>query len=77
MAENNNENALKGTVVSFDKEKGMGFIKGENGETFYTHTEHSNIDDFAMLNEGQQVKFIPIQGTPEKERIATNVTLVF
>lgn len=68
---------MTGIVVSFDKENGFGYIKGDNGETFYTHTEHSNIDDFAMLNEGQQVKFIPVQGTPEKERIATNVTLIF
>ncbi|MGK7378148.1 cold shock domain-containing protein [Planococcus sp. 1R117A] len=71
------EGDLTGIVVSFDKEKGFGYIRGDNGEMFYTHTEHSNIDEFPMLNEGQQVKFIPIQGTPEKERIATNVTLIF
>ena len=68
---------MTGIVVSFDKEKGFGFIREDKGEMFYIHTEHSNIDDFAMLNESQQVKFIPIQGTPEKERIATNVTLIF
>jgi CspA family cold shock protein len=77
MANFSGSGDLTGTVVSFDKEKGSGFIRGENGEMFYTHTEHSNIDTFAMLNEGQQVKFIPIQGTPEKERIATNVTLIY
>jgi CspA family cold shock protein len=44
---------------------------------FYTHSEHSNIGDFSVLNEGQQVDFIPVEGNPEKERIATNVTLKF
>lgn len=68
---------MQGTVVSFDKEKGFGYIKGDNGEIFYTHSEHSNIGDFSVLNEGQQVDFIPVEGNPEKERIATNVTLKF
>jgi hypothetical protein len=54
---------------------GFHFIEksaGYNKEMFYTHLERSN---FAVL-EGRQVKFIPVQGTPEKDRSATNVTLI-
>ncbi len=68
---------MEGIVVSFDRDKSSGFIKGENGEIFYTHSEHSNIGDFSVLSEGMEVKFIPVEGNPEKERIATNVTLKF
>lgn len=68
---------MEGIVISFDRDKSSGFIKGENGEIFYTHSEHSNVADFSLLVEGLEVEFIPVQGNPEKERIATNVTLKF
>lgn len=68
---------MKGVVVSFDKENGYGYIKGDNGEMFYAHAKHTDTDDVSNFSEGMQVKFIATQGAPGKERIATNITMVF
>ncbi|MBF6633570.1 MAG: cold shock domain-containing protein, partial [Planococcus sp. (in: Bacteria)] len=36
-----------------------------------------NVDGLRKLNPGQPVKFTVYQGVADKERVATNVTLVF
>ncbi|TWT25731.1 cold shock domain-containing protein [Planomicrobium sp. CPCC 101110] len=66
----------RGHVKSFDADIGNGFIEGEDGELLFV--EKINIDmDLEVLMPGQQVTFTIIQGTPEKERIATNVNMAF
>ncbi|GKW44642.1 MULTISPECIES: cold-shock protein [unclassified Planococcus (in: firmicutes)] len=68
---------LRGVVVSFDTAKGFGYIKGDNGEMFFTHAKHTDTDDVSNFKEGMIVNFIAVDGAPGKERIATNITMDF
>jgi cold shock protein len=66
----------RGTVKSFDEDKGYGYIEDDNGELFFV--EKINIDmDLEVLMPGQQVTFTIVQGNPDKERIATNINMDF
>ncbi|ANU28247.1 cold-shock protein [Planococcus versutus] len=68
---------MEGTVKSFDENKGIGTITGDNGENFFFEEMHINVEGFRKLNPGQLVKFTIVDGVPDKERLATNITLVF
>ncbi len=68
---------MEGTVKSFDENKGIGMITGDNGEDFFFEEMNINVEGFRKLNPGQPVKFTIVDGVPDKERIATNITLVF
>lgn len=66
----------EGKVKWFDGDKGYGYIVGENGEEFFVETISINMD-LGVLMPGQEVKFNIIEGNPERERVATNVTMKF
>lgn len=68
---------MEGKVKSFDEIKGVGMITGDNGEDFFFEEININVDGLQKLNPGQPVKFTVYQGVADKERVATNVTLVF
>ncbi|HSJ38579.1 MAG TPA: cold shock domain-containing protein [Planococcus sp. (in: firmicutes)] len=66
----------EGKVKWFDGDKGYGFIVADDGEEFFVESISINVG-IGVLMPGQQVKFNIVQGKPERERIATNVTLKF
>lgn len=65
-----------GKVKCFDGDKGYGYIIGDDGEEFFVETISINMD-LGVLMPNQEVKFNIVQGNPERERIATNVTMKF
>ncbi|MGI2326958.1 cold-shock protein [Planococcus sp. YIM B11945] len=66
----------RGTVKSFDEDKGTGYIEGDDGELFFVEKININMD-LEILLPGQQVNFTIVQGKAGKERIATNITMDF
>ena len=48
---------MKGTVKMFDKEKGFGFIHGEDGKDYFFHYSAIVMDDFKTAEKGEQVEF--------------------
>ena len=65
-----------GKVKWYDADKGYGYIIGEDGEEFFVESISINMDLGVLMPE-QAVKFNIIEGTPERERVATNVTMKF
>ncbi len=63
----------KGTVKWFNAAKGLGFITPEDGgkDLFVHHSEIKSGDDYATLNDGQNVEFEVGQG--QKGPCANNV----
>lgn len=66
----------EGQVKWFDGDKGYGYIVADDGEEFFVETISINMD-LGVLMPGQKVKFNIIEGNPERERVATNVTMQF
>lgn len=68
--------AGEGKVKWFDADKGYGYITAADGEEFFVESISINMD-LGVLMPGQEVKFNIVEGNPERERIATNVTMKF
>ncbi len=66
----------EGKVKWFDGDKGYGYIVADDGEEFFVETISINMD-LGVLMPGQAVKFNIVEGNPERERVATNVTMQF
>lgn len=66
----------EGKVKWFDADKGYGYIVADDGEEFFVETISINMD-LGVLMPGQEVKFNIYKGNPERERVATNVTMKF
>ncbi|NMA69624.1 MAG: cold shock domain-containing protein [Desulfitobacterium sp.] len=64
---------MLGKVKWFSKQKGYGFIEGEEGQDIFVHYTSIQGDGFRTLEEGQGVEFEIIQG-PRGEQ-ATNVQI--
>ena len=64
---------LKGTVKWFNKDKGFGFISGEDGNDYFVHYSNINSKGFRSLEEGQAVTFEDTYRTKGKD--ASNVTV--
>ena len=62
---------MKGTVKKFDKEKGYGFITGEDGKDYFFHYSQLVMEGFKTLSDGQEVEFNIVNG--EKGPQATDV----
>ena len=62
-----------GKVKWFNKQKGYGFIEGDNGRDIFVHFSSIKGEGFRTLEEGQSVEFDIIQG-PRGEQ-ASNVVL--
>lgn len=48
---------MKGTVKMFNKEKGFGFIKAEDGTDVFFHYSAIKVDGFKTAEVGEQVEF--------------------
>ena len=48
---------MKGTVKKFDKEKGYGFITGEDGKDYFFHYSQLVMDGFKTAEVGQKVEY--------------------
>jgi CspA family cold shock protein len=64
---------LKGTVKWFNKDKGFGFITGEDGKDYFVHFSGITGEGFKTLEEGQNVTFNVTEG--QKGPMATEVTV--
>jgi len=60
---------MKGTVKWFNKEKGFGFITGEDGKDVFAH-----FSGFKELFEGQEVEFEITEG--QKGPQASNIVVI-
>ncbi|MFA6874146.1 MAG: cold shock domain-containing protein [Bacilli bacterium] len=65
---------MKGTVKKFDKEKGYGFITGEDTKDYFFHYSQLMMDGFKTAEVGQKVEFDAT--TTEKGLRANNIHLV-
>ncbi len=48
---------MKGTVKWFNKEKGFGFITGEDGKDVFVHFSQINKNGFKTLKENEEVEY--------------------
>ena len=48
---------MKGPVNMFNKEKGYGFIRGEDGKDYFFHYSVLVMDDFKTAEKGEAVEF--------------------
>ncbi|MDR3258033.1 MAG: cold-shock protein [Fusobacteriaceae bacterium] len=64
---------LKGAVKWFNKDKGFGFITGEDGKDYFVHFSGITGEGFKTLEEGQSVTFNVTDG--QKGPMATEVTV--
>ncbi|MFA6830161.1 MAG: cold shock domain-containing protein [Bacilli bacterium] len=48
---------MKGTVKKFDKEKGYGFITGEDQKDYFFHYSQLVMDGFKTAEVGQHVEY--------------------
>lgn len=64
---------MQGTVKSFGKKSGYGFISGDDGKTYFVHYSNIKGTAFRSLSAGQKVSFIPKE--TQKNPIATEVTV--
>ena len=52
---------MKGTVKMFDKEKGYGFIRAEDGRDYFFHYSVLVMDDYKTAEKGENVEFDPVE----------------
>jgi len=48
---------MKGTVKMFNKEKGFGFIRAENGRDVFFHYSELQMEGFKTAEVGEEVEF--------------------
>lgn len=48
---------MKGTVKMFNKEKGFGFITGEDGQDYFFHFSALQVDGYKEAAKGEAVQF--------------------
>ena len=65
---------MKGTVKWFNKEKGFGFITGEDGKDVFAHFSQIQKEGFNELFEGQAVEFEITEG--QKGPQASNIVVI-
>lgn len=64
---------MKGTVKWFNKEKGYGFITGEDGKDVFAHYSQIQKEGYKELLEGQNVSFDLTEG--QKGQQAANIVI--
>ena len=66
---------MQGKVKWFNRQKGYGFITGEDGNDVFVHFSAINMDGFKVLDDDQAVTFDLVEGNNGKMQ-AANVTAV-
>lgn len=64
---------MNGTVKSFNKRKGYGFINTSNGDSVFFHYSELNMDGFKTISPEQKVSFELIES--EKGLRAINICI--
>ncbi|MDR1697936.1 MAG: cold shock domain-containing protein [Erysipelotrichaceae bacterium] len=49
---------MEGTVKKFNKEKGFGFITGEDGKDYFFHYSSLKMEGFKTITENEKVAFV-------------------
>ena len=62
---------MEGTVKWFNRNKGYGFIQGDDGQEYFVH--QSALAEGTTINENDKVEFEPVEG--ERGKQAQNVKL--
>ena len=57
MVEKTERISMKGTVKTFSKEKGFGFIRAENGKDVFFHYSELQMEGFKTAEVGDEVEF--------------------
>ena len=65
---------MRGKVKNFNKEKGYGFIKTDDGKDVFFHYSELKMEGFKTVNAGQIVEFELIE--TEKGQRAVNITII-
>lgn len=65
---------MKGKVKNFNKEKGYGFIRTDEGKDIFFHYSELKMEGFKTVNANQEVEFEVIE--TEKGQRAVNITIV-
>ncbi len=65
---------MKGKVKNFNKEKGYGFIKTDEGKDVFFHYSELKMEGFKTVDANQTVEFEIIE--TEKGQRAVNITIV-
>ncbi len=52
---------MKGTVKKFFKDKGFGFIHGEDGKDYFFHYSVIVMDNYKTAEPGENVEFDPVE----------------
>ena len=65
---------MKGKVKNFNKEKGYGFIKCDDGNDVFFHYSELKMEGFKTVDSNQVVEFEVIE--TEKGKRAVNITVV-
>ena len=63
---------MEGKVKWFNRNKGYGFIEGDDGEEYFVH--HSALAQGTFIQENDRVSFDPAE--TERGKQAQNVTLI-
>ena len=53
---------MKGTVKNFKKDRGFGFIKGEDGKDYFFHYSEIQAEGYRSAEPGEEVEFEPSDG---------------